>query len=113
MIGVAIGQHLARDLGVTGGAGKLIGDLAVPLQAEPRQPVEDRGDRGLGRAGAVGVLDAQEERAAVMAREQPVEERRAGAADVQEAGRRGGETGDYGHCIQSICRISAGKERCR
>ena len=107
MIGMAVGQHLARDLGVTGGARELVGDLAVPLEAEPRQPVEDRCDRGLGGAGAVGVLDAQQERAAVMAREQPVEEGGARPADMQEAGRRRGEAGDYGHFIQSGGRISA------
>ena len=40
------------------------------------------------RALGVGVLDAQHEHAAVAAREQPVEERRARAADVQVAGGR-------------------------
>ena len=99
MIGLAGGQHLAGHLGVTRRARELIGDVAVPLQAEPRQAVEDRGDRGLGGAGAVGVLDAQQELAAVVAREQPVEERGARAADMQEAGRRGGEAGDDGHCL--------------
>ena len=48
----------------------------------------------VGRARLVGILDAQQELAAVVAREQPVEQRRARAADVQESGRGGGEAGD-------------------
>ncbi len=35
VIGLALGQHLARDFGVPGGARELVGDLAVPRQAEP------------------------------------------------------------------------------
>ena len=43
---------------------------------------------GLARGALeVGVLDAQDERAALPAREQPVEERRARVADVQLPGR--------------------------
>src|SRR3546814_9702963 len=40
------------------------------------------------------VLDPQQEFAAMVAREEPVEQRGAGAADMQIAGRRGGEAGD-------------------
>ncbi len=59
----------------------------VPVEAEPPERVDDELDVLVGRARAVGVLDAQDEDAAVVAREQPVEQRRAGAADVQVAGR--------------------------
>ena len=55
-------------------------------------PVEDRVDRRLGRARLVGILDPQQEFAAMMAGEQPVEQRGARAADMEEAGRRGRET---------------------
>ena len=59
----------------------------VPVEAEPAQVVENR-CLGLARRSlGVGVLDAQDERAAVAAREQPVEQRRARVADVQLAGR--------------------------
>ena len=58
---------------------------------EPAQPVEDRALVLARGALAVGVLDAQEERAARAARVGPVEERRARAADVQLAGRARGE----------------------
>jgi hypothetical protein len=44
-----------------------------------------------GRALAVGVLDAQQELAAGVAGVEPVEQRRARAADMQEAGGRGGK----------------------
>ena len=63
----------------------------VPVEAEPAQPVEDAGDHVGRRALDVGVFDAQDERAAVAPRVEPVEERRAGAADVQVTGRRGRE----------------------
>ena len=52
---------------------------------EPVEPVEDRVDRRLGRAGLVGVLDPQQIFAAVVAGEQPVEQRGAGAADVEDS----------------------------
>src|SRR3982750_4494240 len=64
----------------------------VPVEAEPAEAVED----GLQRLGdvalLVGVVDAQDELAAVLAGEQPVEKGRADAADVQVAGRAGGES---------------------
>ena len=67
----------------------------VPLQAQPFQAGEDLG-QGLGLvAFLVGVLDAQDEGAAVMAGEQKIEQGRARAADVQVAGGRGGEA-DHG-----------------
>ena len=97
VIGMALGQHLVRDLGMAGGARELIGDLAVPRQAEPGEPIQDRRDRRLGRARAVGVLDAQQVLAAVMLGEEPVEQGRSGAADMQVAGGRGGEAGNDGH----------------
>ena len=60
----------------------------VPIQPQPAQAIEHRLDQ-LG-AGAVGVsvFDAQDKDAALIAGEEPVEERRARAADVQEAGGR-------------------------
>ena len=91
---MAIGQQFAGDLGVAFGAGELIDDLAIPIEIEPGQAIEDGGDRGLGGAGAVGILDAQAELAAVVAGVEIVEQRGAGAADVQEAGGRRRETGD-------------------
>ena len=59
----------------------------VPVQAEPAEIAEDRRFRHVGRALDVGVLDAKDERAAVAAREEPIEQRRAGVADMQMPGR--------------------------
>ena len=53
--------------------------------------------RGLRIAYTIGVLDAQQELAAVVAGEQVVEQSGTGAADVQQAGRTGGEAGANGH----------------
>ena len=96
-IGEALGKQLRGDLGVTRRARELVHRLAVPEELEPAQAVEDRLHRRLGRPRAVGVLDAQDEPAAVMAGIEPVEQRRAGAADVEESGGRGGETGYHCH----------------
>ena len=56
-----------RDLGVAGGAGGLEDGLLVAGQAEPVQPVQNDLGGGVGAAFAVGVLDAQQELAAVVA----------------------------------------------
>src|SRR6185436_2478446 len=77
---VALGLAVARR-----------GRPLVPVQAEPAQRVDDEVDVLVGGARLVGVLDAQDEGAAVVARVEPVEERRAGATDVQVSGGAGGE----------------------
>ena len=97
-IGAAGREQLLGDLAMALGALELADRLAVPVQAEPFEPVENRVDRRLRRAFAVGVLDAQQERAAEALGVEPVEQSRARAADMQEAGRRGREAGDdVGH----------------
>src|SRR5262249_59237243 len=58
----------------------------VPREPEPAHGVEDRVDVLLRRARPVGVLDAEDENAAVMARVEPVEERGSSAANVKMAG---------------------------
>ena len=70
----------------------LVDDVLVPIEAEPLEPLEDRAGALVGAARLVGVLDAQQELAAVLARVEPVEERRSRAADVQVAGGRGRES---------------------
>ena len=93
-VGRAPGEHLVHGLAVAAGAVELADRLAVPVEPEPLEAVENGVHRGLRRALAVGVLDAQQERAAEPLRVEPVEQRRARAADVQEAGRGGREAGD-------------------
>ena len=80
------------------GALELADRLAVPIEAQPFEPVENRVHRLLRRTFAVGVLDAQQEFAVAVLGEEPVEQRRARAADMQEAGRRRCEAGyDFRH----------------
>jgi hypothetical protein len=60
----------------------------IPVEAEPGEVGED-GLLGLSRGALeVGVLDAEHEASALGAREEVVEERGAGAADVEVAGGR-------------------------
>ena len=68
------------------------------MDAEPAEAVEDRLQRLGAVALGVGVVDAQDELAAVPAREQPVEQGGADAADVQVAGRARGEAGADRSC---------------
>ena len=93
-IGVARGQQCVRHLGMAGSPAELVDHLAIPIQVQPGHPIEDGGNGRLGGAGPIGILDAQMEFTAVVAGKQPVEQRGAGAADVQETGGRGGKAGD-------------------
>jgi hypothetical protein len=63
--------------------------LFVPAEVEPAQTVEDGIQGRVGIAANVGVIDAEDHRAAVMAGIQPVEDIRARTPDVQKSrGRR-------------------------
>ena len=73
----------------------------VPLEAQPVQPVEDVALELDRRAGHVGVLEPQHERAAHVAREEEVEERRPRRPDVQRAGRAGRDATADGHAAAS------------
>jgi hypothetical protein len=55
----------------------------VPVDTQPLQTVQDTLNRGLAGAFRVGILDAQDELAAVLAREQPIEYGGAGTTDMQ------------------------------
>ena len=82
---------LAVRADVTAGIGPL-----VPVESQPPQVFEDALLRLARRPLAVGVFDAQDEGAPAMAREQPVEQRRAGVADVQLS--RGAWSKAQAHC---------------
>src|SRR5262249_21747802 len=69
----------------------------VPVEAQPAQVLEHAGFGFPGRSLLIGVLDAENERAALAAREQPVEERGAGVANVQVAGWTWSETDAHPH----------------
>src|SRR5581483_8333588 len=63
----------------------------VPVEPEPAHPVDDGFDGGVGRPGAVGVLDSQKEFSPMVPGEKPVEKGCPRPADVKETGRAGGE----------------------
>src|SRR5262245_3842 len=90
---------------MTIGARKLPQWLAIPLKTQPSQTIENGGNRRLGGAFAISVFDAQQELAAGVAGVKPIEQRRAGATDVQEASGRWGKAGDdgIGHRENSRC----------
>src|SRR5205085_306799 len=69
----------------------------VPVEPEPAQIAEDARLGLARRALDVGVLDPEDEGAAVTPREEPVEQRRAGVADVQVPGGAGSETDSHGN----------------
>ncbi len=71
----------------------LVERALVMVEAEPFHAFDDDVDGSLGRALLVGVLDAQDEVAALGAGKGPGIERRADVAEVDEAGRRRGEAG--------------------
>ncbi len=75
LVGMAVCQHLAGHFGVAVGAGELADRLAVMVQPQPGQALQDRLGRLGGRARAVRVLDPQQELAAAPACIEPVEQR--------------------------------------
>src|ERR1044072_8248810 len=74
---------------------ELVNFIAVPLQAEPFQSIQNGVDSFGRRALAVRVFDAQQHLAARMPCVKPVEERRTRAADMQKARRRRGKTRNH------------------
>ena len=95
-IGLAFREKLLGGLAVARGARELIDGLAIPIELEPAQAVEDGEDGAFRGARPVGVLDAQQHLAALGSRVEPIEQRRARAADMQIAGGGGGKARDDG-----------------
>ena len=98
---------LGLAVGLVGAA---LADSLVPVQAEPGQGVEDRVEGLLRVAGGVGVLNAEDEGAAGVARVGPVEQAGAHHADVRGARRGGAEAhtdgrgalGRNGGCLRDV-----------
>ena len=94
---LAVGEHLRHDLLVTVHALHLVERALVVAEFKPVHRLQDAVDRFLRGTRDVGILDAQDELASVAAGVGPREEGGAGAADMQETGGRGSETGaDHG-----------------
>jgi hypothetical protein len=101
VIGRARREHLGDHLLVAIHALHLVERTLVVRQAQPLHAVDDGLHRLRRRTRDVGVLDAQDEGAAMAAGIGPGKQRRAGAADVQETGGTGGEAGADRHGISS------------
>ncbi len=86
---VAVGEAFFKD-GMGRGAvkGEPFGLLVlfVPGKTQPAQPFEDGLDAGLGVALHIGVVEPQHHGSVVVAGIEPIENKGAGAADVQKAG---------------------------
>jgi hypothetical protein len=98
VIGVAHFHQLAGDFSMAIGAAELADRLAIPIEAQPLEAIDQRNNGGFGGAFAVGVLDTEQHLAALVLGIGPTEQRRAGASNVEIASRGRGETGDdLGH----------------
>jgi hypothetical protein len=64
----------------------------VPVYPQPFQTLHDTGNGCFTGALGIGVLDAQDQRSAMLFGKEPVKKRGAGAADMQIAGGTGRET---------------------
>src|SRR5262249_48629759 len=102
-LGVAIRAVCAADVG-----------SFIPVDSQPSQIVEHRRFRFACGSLDIGVLDAQDERPARTASEQPVEHGRTHIADVQRAGRTWSETNSHVYVAQTVrvCRALASLKAC-
>ncbi len=78
----------------------------VPVEAQPTQTIEDAFHQFGAIALGIGILDSQDERAALVSRKQPVEKGRARAADVEIARRRGRKT--HANSARGWLRVGSG-----
>ena len=74
--------------------GKLADRVTIMFQAQPRHALQDGVCCLRGGAGAVRILDAQQEGAAMASGEEPVEQGGSCRTDMHVARRRGGDPGD-------------------
>ena len=102
MVGLALLQPLINDLAVTIESLGLKERPLIMIQPQPGHAIKNGVHVFLGGALPVRVLDAQDELPAVMPGVQPAKECGTDAADVQDAGWAGGETGADNHIRQSL-----------
>ena len=77
----------------------------VPIDSQPAKAVQDGGQCRLDVPLGVGVVDAQQKLSAMPPGEQPIEQGRADAADVQISGRTGSKTSaNHECCRRALCR---------
>ena len=102
LVGLAFGDELPSHLLRSFHPVELEGDLAVEVEPEPAERLLDLAYRLGDLAACVGVLDPQVELAALVPREQPVEQRGACTAHVQVAGRARREADANGHTVRLL-----------
>ena len=85
-IGRATLEKPMGNLGVPRPELRLVIFVAIPIEPEPAHAIKDRVDSLGSGASPVGILNTQQELAAVVTGIKPVEQRRARAADVQVSG---------------------------
>ena len=76
---------------IVGGVGPADFGAFIPIDAQPAKAVQDRRQGRFDVALLVGIVDPQLKLPAVPPGEEPIEERRADAADMQIARRAGSE----------------------
>ena len=79
-------KQLSCKLGVPLGAIRLEYHVAVMREAEPVKTIEYGLNGLIGRSGAVCVFDTKQKFAAGVARIEPIEQCRSGAADMKKSG---------------------------
>src|SRR5690606_18052725 len=82
---------------VIAGHARRLALLAVPDQAQPLEILADSLSKLLGRALDVGVVEAENEGAAMPARKEPVQHGGTHVADMKAASRAWGKTDGYSH----------------
>ena len=96
-------EPLERSL-VEGGA-LALPVLLVPTHAEPGQILADRPLEVGARALAVGVVEAEDEAARLLAGEEPVDHGRARVAQMEQPGRARGETDGWRHGVAHMAQL--------
>ena len=88
---VALGLEVRAEIAAHAGT-------FVPVHPQPVHGIQDHLQEGVGVALLIGILDAQDELPASVPGVEPIEQGRAGAADMEEPGGAGREThADGGH----------------
>ena len=108
LVGLVLVDEALRLFAAALHAVELERELAVPVEPDPAQRLLDLLGRRVDLAARVRVLDAQPELAALVAGEQPVEERGVDASDVEEAGGARCEADDGRHGVRIVRAVFIG-----
>src|SRR5680860_971689 len=107
-IGLAFGKQLLGALAMALRARQLVDGLAVPIELEPPQAVENGENGAFGGARLIGILDPEQHLAAFGFGIKPVEQGGASASDVEVAGGRWRKARDDSLAHRSILEALGG-----